>query len=94
MMRPRGQNLTGQALRRALIARLDKLHLEPGDFLTVEFPKELYDSPAAFRDAQRFVDGLANLTQTHVIILREGVRVAVQSPTGAAKGVIVPGFEL
>lgn len=81
-MRPRQQNLTGQALRRALIARLDKLHLEPGDFLTVTFPKELYDSPAAFREAQNFVNALANLVQRDIVILREGVQVGIHTPSG------------
>ena len=69
------------SMYRALIARLDKLHLEPGDFLTVTFPDDMYEHPAAFRDAQQFIDMLAQITGHHVIILRDGVQLVVRQPS-------------
>lgn len=75
---------THQALYSELIARTDKLHLEPGDILTVTFPREIYDSDRSLRDAERFCQHLANLVhqvtgQKHeVVILKDGTEIGVR----------------
>jgi hypothetical protein len=74
------RNVIHQSLYRALISKLDALHLEPGDFLTVTFPDKIYTSDYLLADAERFCQQVANLTKHQVIILREGVELLVKKP--------------
>lgn len=69
-----------QALYRQLISRLDSLHLEPGDFLTITFPERLYQDPLQLADAQNFAQQVANLTKHQVLILKEGVALGIWDP--------------
>lgn len=77
-----------QALYRELTARIDSLHLEPGDLVTVTFPRELYDDDHAFRDAQRFVQQLAQVLKmttgrTHeVVMLKDGTEIEARKQPG------------
>lgn len=75
------KNVMHESLYRALISRLDKLHLEPGDHIVVAFPEKVYESEYMLADAQRFAQQVANLTKHQVIILREDVELSVHSPS-------------
>jgi hypothetical protein len=68
---------------RELLGRIRKLHLEPGDFIVLEFPAEVYRSRSALRDATLFADNLAQITARDVIIVQEGVRLYVATATGS-----------
>jgi hypothetical protein len=75
---------THQALYREFMARLDNLHLEPGDILTVTLRPEVYDSRAGYRLAEQFCQQLANLVKQEtgriheVLILKDGTEVGVR----------------
>lgn len=79
-----GRIATHQSLYRELVARMETLSLEPGDVITVTFPREVYDSDEQLRDAERFCQQLANLVRQEtgrrhqVVILKDGTEIGVQ----------------
>jgi hypothetical protein len=77
-MRPRSN--VHESLYRALISKLDKMELEPGDFIVATFPERVYSSDWLLKDAQRFAEQVASLTRHQVIIVKEGVRLSVHDP--------------
>jgi hypothetical protein len=68
-------------LIKALIQRLDKLSLQPGDQLVLEFPPKVYASDVMLADAQRFAQSVADLTKREVVIVAEGVDIYARKPT-------------
>jgi hypothetical protein len=76
----KARNVQHESLYRALISRLDKLSLEPGDHIIVTFPDRVYEHDSVFKDAQRFAQQVANLTKHQVIIIREGVELSKHKP--------------
>jgi len=68
-------------LVKALINRLEKLQLSPGDQLVVTFPAKVYESQAMLADAQRFAQSVADMTRHEVVIVAEGVDIFVRKPT-------------
>jgi hypothetical protein len=68
-------------LVKALISRLNKLSLQPGDQLVLEFPAKVYTSPTMLSDAQRFAQSVADLTKHEVVIVAEGVDIYARRPT-------------
>ena len=73
-------------LVKALINRLEKLSLEPGDQLVLTFPAKVYQSEAMLTDAQHFAQSVADMTKHEVVIVAEGVDIYARKPTMHMKG--------
>jgi hypothetical protein len=78
-------------LIKALINRLEKLSLQPGDHLVLEFPPKVYASDAMLQDAQRFAQSVADMTKHQVVIVAEGVDIYVRKPSSTSA---LPGGSL
>ncbi len=71
-------------LVKALISRLNKLSLQPGDQLVLEFPAKVYTSDKMLTDAQRFAQSVADLTKREVVIVAEGVDIYARRPASSS----------
>lgn len=85
---PRSTVNTG--LIKALINRLEKLELKPGDQIVVTFPAKVYTSEVMLQDAQRFAQSVADMTKHEVVIVAEGVDIYVRTPSLATARVSGP----